>query len=397
MKVGYIIAIVVFLSSCNMLTSSDAQADLTQPDTQTVKHDIDLNGLAKAATDVAAQSNVGGVAVGVIRSGKLVHSFYAGEAAPGVPLTERHWFNTASVAKTLIAETVLRLVARDAMDLDDPIGKHFRHPHLADDPRYDLLTPRIILSHQTTLRNWPSSYDDDRLAFQGQPGDGKISYSGAAIEILMRYLELRFEKSYPDLVKAELLDPLGIKGVSVGRDRQVEDHVARGINGNGEWQDAFRRSEGGSIIGIEDYTAADNMFATVPGYAALISAIVDGTGLPPDLIAERQRLQSAGSERDIGYDCPQGISFCPEVFGYGTGWAIFGHEDQLILNHGGNDFAEHAQVYFDPNNGDGMVLFISGGNAFGLGLNVIGAVDPELPMLRYYKALITHMENSGDS
>ncbi|MEM1132003.1 MAG: serine hydrolase domain-containing protein [Pseudomonadota bacterium] len=252
------------------------------------------------------------------------------------------------------------------MGLDDPIGEHFRHPDLTDDLRYDLLTPRIILSHQTTLKNWPYSYDDNRLAFLGQPGNGKISYSGAGIEILMRYLEARFDTTYPALVDTELLQPLGITGISVGRNARVGASVARGVNRDGEWQDAFRRSEGGDIIGLDDYSAADNMYATVPGYAALISSLVAGTGLPPQLIAERQRLLSSGSERDLGYDCPPDIGFCPDRFGYGLGWAIFQHDGQTILNHGGN--------------------------AFRHGLEIIATVDPELPMYRYFSALVVYMQ-----
>lgn len=356
---------------------------------------VDVAALQGVMDKIAEKSTIGGIGVGVIRGGALIHTLYAGEAEPGVPVNQKHWFNTASVAKTLIAETVLRLVARSAMGLDDPISAHYRHPDLADDPRYALLTPRIILSHQTTLKNWPHNYEDRRLSFLGEPGDGQISYSGAGIEILMRYLEERFAKTYPELVETELLTPLGITGVSVGRSANVEKSVTRGVNRDGEWQDTFRRSQGGSIIDRSDYSAADNMYATVPGYAALLAAIIANRGLPEPMVAERQRMLSSGSKRDMGYDCPPEISFCPDRFGYGLGWAVFEHEGQAILNHGGNDFAEHAQVWFDPETGDGMVLFMTGGNAFRHGLEVLAAVDPELPLVRYYSALIALMESSG--
>ncbi|MEO0440156.1 MAG: serine hydrolase domain-containing protein [Pseudomonadota bacterium] len=380
----------MFLSGSMVLATPTAFAkDKSEP------APVDTVALQATMNKVAENANVGGIGIGVIRDGALVHTLYAGEAEPGVPVSEKHWFNTASVAKTLIAETVLRLVARDAMGLDDPVSAHYRHPDLADDPRYALLTPRIILSHQTTLKNWPSNYEDGQLAFLGEPGDGQISYSGAGIEILMRYLEQRFGKTYPELVEAELLSPLGITGVSVGRSADVEESVTRGIDKDGEWQDAFRRSQGGSIIERSDYSAADNMYATVPGYAALLSAIIAEQGLPETLVAERQRMLSSGSKRDMGYDCSPNISFCPDRFGYGLGWAIFEHEGQTVLNHGGNDFAEHAQVWFDTESGDGMVLFMTGGNAFRYGLEVIAAVDPELSLVRYYSALIALMQSSG--
>ena len=342
-----------------------------------------------------AKPNIGGVGVAIIKDGELERTLYSGEARPGVPVTGKSWFNTASVAKTLIAETVLRLVDKGKLSLDDRIADHFRHPDLVDDPRYQLLTPRLILSHQTTLKNWAYNYDDDKLAFQATPGNGEISYSGAAIEILMRYLEARFETKYPALVQRELVGPLNISGINAGRHPKMESHVVHGINKDGEWQDAFRRSQGGSIIGIDDYSAADNMFATVPGYAELLTAIIADRKLRKETASQRVQLLSSGSKSDLGFGCTPTITFCPEPFGYGLGWILFGDGEKLTIMHGGNDFAEHAQVWFDAKSGDGMVMFVNGGNAFADGLDIIEAVAPENPMLRYYRALISEMQSKA--
>ena len=351
--------------------------------------------LRDAMQAAVAKPNIGGVGVAIIKGGEIDRTLYAGEARPGVPVTGKSWFNTASVSKTLIAETVLRLVDRGALSLDDRIAAYFRHPDLANDARYELLTPRLILSHQTTLKNWAYNYDDDKLAFQGTPGNGEISYSGAAIEILMRYLEARFEIKYPALVQRELVGPLNISGINAGRHPKMESHVVHGINKDGEWQDAFRRSQGGSIIGIDDYSAADNMFATVPGYAELLTAIVANRKLRKETATQRAQLLSSGSKSNLGFGCTSTITFCPNPFGYGLGWILFGDGDQLTVMHGGNDFAEHAQVWFDVKTGDGMVMFINGGNAFADGLDIIEAVAPDNPMLRYYRALISEMQRKA--
>jgi len=397
MKYAYFCAVIAIIIGFCIFTKVNSTDDIKNSITGPSKKNLDIKKLTKTMQKVANQSNVGGVAIGIIRNGTLVHISYLGEAAPNVPITKESWFNTASVAKTLIAETVLRMVARNAMTLDDPIGEFFRHHDLSKDPRYELLTPRLILSHQTTLLNWPSSYNDGRLAFMGQPGDGKVSYSGAAIDILMRYLEKRFKKPYPILVQTELLNPLNITGISVTRNANVEANIVRGINSEGEWQDAFRQSQGGGLIKQENYSAADNMFATIPGYAALLLAIITNTdSLPPEIIVERQRLLSSGSNHDQGYDCPPDITFCPDMFGHGLGWIIFKHGEKTILNHSGNDFAEHAQIYFDPIKKDGVILFINGGNIFHFGLEIISTIDPDLPMLQYYNALIklAHQPNA---
>ena len=356
---------------------------------------VSSDPVRKAMEAAVSKPNIGGVGVAIIKNGEIERSIYAGQARPGVPVTEKSWFNTASVAKTLIAETVLRLADQGKLSLDDRIAGHFGHPDLADDPRYQLLTPRLILSHQTTLKNWAYNYDDDKLAFQGTPGNGKISYSGAAIEILMRYLEARFEIKYPALVQRELLGPLNISGVSAGRDSAMGSHVVQGVNKDGEWQDAFRRSQGGSIIGVNDYSSADNMFATVPGYAQLLTAIIANRKLSKELAGQRTQLLSSGSKSDLGFGCTSTMTFCPDPFGYGLGWILFGDGEQLTIMHGGNDFAEHAQVWFDAKTGDGMVMFVNGGNSFADGLDIIEAVAPDNPMLRYYRALISEMQKNA--
>ncbi len=356
---------------------------------------IAADSLQRSMEAAVVKLNIGGVGVAIIDNGAVVRTAYAGEARPGVPVTDKSWFNTASVSKTLISETVLRLVDRGALSLDDRIADYYGHPDLAADPRYQLLTPRLILSHQTTLKNWAYSYDDKKLAFQGTPGNGRISYPGAAIEILMRYLEARFEIKYPKLVQRELLEPLNIDGVSAGRDPAMERDVVHGVNKDGEWQDAFRRSQEGTIIGIDDYSAADNMFATVPGYAKLLTAVIANRGLSKDAADQRTALLSSGSDSDLGFGCLPTLEFCPDPFGYGLGWILFGDGEQLTVMHGGNDFAEHAQVWFDAPTGDGMIMFINGGNAFSDGLDIIETVAPNNPMLRYYRALISEMEKKG--
>lgn len=116
-----------------------------------------------------------------IERGEIVWSAYAGEQAPGVPVSAATLFNTASIAKTLTAELVLRLAEAGKLSLDEPISREYIHPDLAGDPRYDLLTSAIMLSHPAGLKNWPYSYEDGHLAFIQDPGTG-LTYSVSTAE-----------------------------------------------------------------------------------------------------------------------------------------------------------------------------------------------------------------------
>ncbi|QLC24041.1 beta-lactamase family protein [Parasphingopyxis algicola] len=347
--------------------------------------------ISERAQQLVAQPGIAALGIAMIENGEVQWAAAYGQQAPGVPASTDTMFNTASVAKTIIAETVLRLVGRDGMSLDDPIAEFYRHPDLSADPRYEQLTPRLILSHQAGLLNWPYLYDDGKLAFVADPGQGEIRYSGAGIRILARYLEERFGASYPDIVQQTLLDPLGVTGISVRRTPDLAGRVPQARTPDGRTFPPFTRSEEGGEIEIGQWSAADNLFASVEGYADLLTRVIAGEGLSPEMAEERQRLHSS-SETELGYQCILPAEECPSPLGFGLGWTLFGEPDRMILNHSGNDFGEHAQVYFSPQSGDGLVLFFSGGNAWVAGLELMELVDPDLRMARHYRALYERMQ-----
>jgi len=351
---------------------------------------------APAAVDAIAakaleQPNIAGIGIARIEDGAVVWTGYWGEQSPGVPVTEQTAFNTASVAKTIIAETVLRLADQGKMSLDDPIVDHYSHPDLSKDARYGLLTPRILLSHLAALKNWPWLYEDNRLAFIADPGLGEVSYSSAGIEIVMRYLKARFAKTNPELAREVVFDPLGVEGVTAAREAWLDGRVvSEPRGGDGTVYPPFTRSGDENLIEPGAYSAADNQYATVPGYARLLVKLIEGDGLSAGMIAQRQKLMSS-SDTELGFACIADPADCPDPIGYGVGWGLFGEPTRTILNHGGNDFAEHAQVYFIPDTREGLVLFVNGGNAFPTGINLILAIDPELRMAKHSDALIKKM------
>lgn len=326
---------------------------------------------------------IGAIGLARIVDGEIAYMQFAGDRAPGEPADASTWFNTASVAKTVMAETVLRMAAKGLVGLDEPLSDHYVHPHLADDPRHRLLTPRIVLSHQTGLRNWPSSYDDGRLAFDRDPGSGVIGYSGAGMEMLAAFLEAKFDATYPELVDRHLFGPLGITGMAIQRTEAVAP-LARGVDDEGMWLPAFLRTADGDIIPPGEYSAADNLYATVPGYVRFLLATARADGLDPAWAAERTRLLSRGVEP--GYMCEEDV-ICPDPIGYGLGWTLLGIDGITTVTHSGNDIAEHAQVWFEPQTGDGVVMFVTGKDAFRPALRLLRTVDPDAIVVRYYDDL----------
>ena len=375
----------LILASC---LAASACAHRIDPPLGTPSPPSDVDAIARSTL---AKPNIGGIGMARIIDGEIAWTGYWGEQSPGVPVGPQTAFNTASVAKTIIAETVLRLVQNGELRLDDPIAEYYRHPDLASDPRYDKLTPKLLLSHQAGLKNWAYAYDDGKLAFIDEPGNGEVHYSGAGITILMRYLEERFDEKYPELVDRVLFGPLGVTGIEIGRTAELEGHVAGPIDAAGKHYPPFTYTGDGDILSVGSYNPADNLYATVPGYAGLLVALIEGRGLSEDMQQKREELLSA-STSELGYVCHAAPTDCPDPLGYGLGWGLFGEPDRMIVNHGGNDFGEHAQVYFSRQDRDGLVLFVNGGGAFESGIDIIEVVEPDLLMAKHFRALIDMMK-----
>ncbi|MEM1190559.1 MAG: serine hydrolase domain-containing protein [Pseudomonadota bacterium] len=65
------------------------------------------------------EARVAGVGIAVIRSGELVWSGFYGEQGPGTEVGTQTAFNTASVAKSITAETLIALERQGLIDFDE--------------------------------------------------------------------------------------------------------------------------------------------------------------------------------------------------------------------------------------------------------------------------------------
>lgn len=171
--------------------------------------------MARWMPEIVRAEKIGGIGIAVVRDGRLIWSGHYGEQAPGVPISADTVFNTASIAKTVTAETLLALAAARRIDLDEPIAAHVASPDLAGDPRYKLLTTRILLSHRSGLRNWTDDYPEGKLAFDWAPGT-RYRYSGAGIELAARYAQAKTGMTLRALTAETLLRPWAITHMAVG-------------------------------------------------------------------------------------------------------------------------------------------------------------------------------------
>ena len=190
------------------------------------------------------------MAVALTASGKLVYArgFGVADRDNSRPVTPVSLFRIASLSKPITSTAILRLVERGRLGLDDPVLQHIRlRPFLPSgatrDPRWDQITVRHCLQH---LGGWdrsrsldPMGASGNRLIAQkmavklpvpvpelirymlGQPLDfdpgSSYVYSNFGYCLLGRIVETVSQNKYEDVVRQEVLAPLQIKRMRLGK------------------------------------------------------------------------------------------------------------------------------------------------------------------------------------
>ena len=295
---------------------------------------------------IMARTHANGMAVAVIDHGKVgyVHA-YGIRNAKGDPLTPDTVMYAASLTKTVFAYTVMQLVDQGKLKLDtpikddldkslpsygpDPVFPDKRGPYkdLADDPRWEKITPRMCLTHSTGFANFWFLEPDQKLRIHFEPGT-RYSYSGEGLILLQFVIEYGRKAQglgldVGDLTKANF-DRLGMTRTSLVWRDDFAANLADGWNDQGQPEAHDRRSK---------VRVAGSMDTTISDFSKFVAALVRGDGLSaasraemakpslhittahqfppflPDLPVSEQRKDLYAGLGVVVFDGPQGHGF----------------------------------------------------------------------------------------
>lgn len=245
-----------------------------------------------------------GIAVAVIDRGKInyVHA-YGIRNAKGDPLTTDTVMYGASLTKTVFAYNVMQLVDQAKLSLDTPIksaldkplpsygpdsvfpDKYGPYKDLANDPRWEKITPRMCLTHSTGFHNFWFLEPDEKLRIHFDPG-ARYSYSGEGL-ILLQFVIEQGRKAQGlgldigDLTKANF-SRLGMARTSLVWRDDFAANLADGWNDKGQAQEHDQRSK---------VRASGSMDTTISDVAKFVAALVRGDGLTAASRAEMTKPQ----------------------------------------------------------------------------------------------------------
>lgn len=295
-----------------------------------------------------------GVAVGIVRDGRVAHTFYAGEAdlSHHVPVGPASRFNIASNAKQFTASIVLSLVIEGRLSLDAPVQT------LLPDALPGISTPITIqqlLTHTSGVRDvydlwslagttWWQSFlgNSDALALLRKqralnfaPGTSYL-YSNSNYLLLTAVVALVTDSSFAD-VSANRFATWGLpQSAFQTSGMQVIPNRTRPYGGGRSWQE----------------------------YPTVTSLHGDGglfTTLPDQLSWEQQLQQSAASPRaltTVSQEPVAGASIT--TYGYGVERGTYG--DVPYLFHDGSTGAYNAAFLRFPGKRLAIVVMSNNGS-----------------------------------
>lgn len=175
-------------------------------------------------SEIMQQHEVMGLSIAVVKYGKLVytHSFGWKDKESKQPLRDDHLFRIASISKSFSAASIMQLVEKKILSLDDDVSKligfKIRNPKFPE----TVITLRMLLSHRSSINdrqgyftldainpeknnNWAKCYNDYEPGTAYQYCNLNFNMTGAIIEKISGE---RFDR----YVQKNILQPLGLYG-----------------------------------------------------------------------------------------------------------------------------------------------------------------------------------------
>lgn len=354
------------LSGLLLLCFSDVQANQSPV----------VERLEQQLPKLIQQAGIPGISLAYIESGKLewLGEFGVSNAEKTVPVTANTVFEAASLSKPVLAYIVLKMVERHQLSLDTPLHTIFEEPRLLQKDYARLLTPRLILSHQSGLPNW--GWGQGQLKFNRQPGMA-FGYSGEGYVYLQKALEKLSGLSYQELARKEVFEPL-----------QMTNSRFTWKNG-----DSFPRATGHNQAGspvsrpIPDANAAASLNTTATDYAKFIIAWMNSENLSGKSSKLAFEPITRLPEKNGAPVETRAEKLSAAVLTWGLGWGLMQFNSKKIAWHWGDNGVFRAFTAIDPAKQTGFVYLTNSQNGLAVAeaitTTVIGDPSPIINWLDY--------------
>ena len=293
--------------------------------------------------------------IAVMRNGALEHAEAFGERVPGDAAEAEDRFRVASVSKTIAAITVLQLAEAGTLDLDARIGSLLVSDLGVGTPAAGVtaLTIRQLLVHRSGFAQYEDLFFRNEVgscreaavigltqSLQGAPGD-QFQYSNLNFCLLGIAIEVLTGERYENVVRREVLDPLGIEGMRMADtfDVGVGDVEHRSTQGR-NYMEVLGAAGAWIATPTDLVTILDSIDPETPGTKLLDAATLvqmQTITVDPPKPVDEQGATGPATTTTIPPD---------PTSGYGMGLMIFDAEDDIALSFGHTGTLESTHAMF---------------------------------------------------
>lgn len=311
---------------------------------------------------------VPGLSAAIIRDGKLIwnKAFGVKNNASKEPVDIETVFEAASVSKTVFAYAVMKMCEKGIMRLDEPLTRFSPKPFLDGDPRIDLITARLVLSHQTGFQNWRTPEEPLKINFT--PGTD-FMYSGEGYNYLQSVVTQLRGKVNPNECGSYEAD-LKVCATDIGAYMLKNVLIPHGMTSSGYvWDDTLGKNEAmphnlngepqpkahPTAIDMARYASAGGLITTAKDFSKFIIGLFTPKENDP------YRLNRKSLEE----------MFRPQVklrdgqkidgaSAWALGWAVREREGGNIVLHSGGQSGFKSLMMVSIERKSGFVMFTNG-------------------------------------
>lgn len=314
----------------------------------------------------AESSQCPGMAMAVIRNGKVISMETYGQASPGKAVTEQTVFRIASVSKGFAGLLAAKLADQGVIDLNRPVAYYIPEFKVKRKPGRDSIRVWHLLSHTTGFTS--HAFSDlisqgknldklmaalTRIDVRDYPGKS-YAYQNAAFSLIEKVIENTTGVSYAVLLDSLIFKPLQMQSASTS----LESIEAAQYKASGHKH------------------LAKNGFQPIPLQAQYYNTIAAG-GVNASLIDMVTWLKAVmGYHPEVLPETVRSMAFTPRAntsgvkkyFNnwensiasyYGLGWRIVDFPGRRIIFHGGNVNGFRTEIAFDPEREIGVVFLFN--------------------------------------
>ncbi|NJD11365.1 MAG: beta-lactamase family protein [Gemmatimonadetes bacterium] len=319
------------------------------------------------------EGRAAGIVVGLLEADGTTRVFTAGTAGAGRILDRTSVFEIGSITKVFTSVLLADMVRRGEVALDDPVAKYLPAGVTVPSRNGKLITLELLATQHSGLSRLPTNlrvssmlnpyaeYSVPQLyeflsSYQlpRDPG-AQFEYSNVGLGLLGHVLALRAGRSYEELLRERILQPLGMLHTAITLTPELRQRLVAGHNAMGDTVPPWD---------LPTLAGAGALRSDAHDMLAFASAALRGTGPAAEAIrfAMQPRAEAGNANTTIG-----------------LAWIRSGTQRDTIVWHNGGTGGFRTFLGLVPARGIAVVLLTNSG---GVGSDDLGMhlLEPSIPL-----------------